>query len=150
MQIKDHLYSERVPFLLFSWPFGKRYELVKIFFFPCQKKERGKNLLLLKYPLMHEFQVRTQFPPSKCVLSAEERVLRLKRPRLRSTDRQGRKRQPSLPPRAQPEPASESRLPTLQRTDKPRARQGALLASPVFSHRNRPAQERPRTDSQRG
>lgn len=61
MQIKDHLYSKRVPFLLFSWPFGKRYELVKIFFFPCQKKERGKNLLLLKYPLMHEFQVRTQF-----------------------------------------------------------------------------------------
>lgn len=87
--------------------------------------------------------------PSKCVLSAEERVLRLKRPRLRSTDG-ARKRQPSLPPRAQPEPASKSRLPTLQRTDKPRARQGALLASPVFSHRNRPAQERPRTDSQRG
>ena len=63
MQIKDHLYSERVPFLLFSWPFGKRYELVKIFFFPCQKKERGKNLLLLKYPLMHEFQVRTTRAP---------------------------------------------------------------------------------------
>lgn len=35
-------------------------------------------------------------------------------------------------------------------TDTPRARQGALLASPVFSHRNRPAQERPRTDRQQG
>ena len=45
MQTKGHPYSGIVPFLLYwylsGFSFEKRYELVKIFFFPCQKKKRG-------------------------------------------------------------------------------------------------------------
>lgn len=88
MQTKGHPYSGIVPFLLHwywsGFSFEKRYELVKIFFFPCQKKKRGAGGKISDPGIS---KVRTQYHTKRGGgVSAEARVLSLKSPRLRSTD----------------------------------------------------------------